>query len=345
MEENKILSEILSFLPENIRRFFLNVSTISLKDINEICLRVNRPVILRCSDEFYYLTSDGITTKLYRNNVYITNKNEINEAFLKMCEYSVHARFSEIQKGYLTLAGGHRVGVCGTAVIENGRISTVKNISSLNIRISHEITDCASKIMREFFLKKSRPPGLLIAGPPMSGKTTVLRDLCRRLSENVIDGCRVALIDERGEIAGTYNGEACYNVGVNVDILNEYPKAEGIQIAVRCFSPQFVLCDEVSTSAEAEAVLEGMHSGVEFILTAHAFDKFDLIKRPCIKTMLQACVFENIIILSERDGENTALFKQYKGSELLNETGGDYYGGSRIDICGSMGSAYMQKEN
>lgn len=341
MTENKIPAEILNVLPLNIRDILLKISPDYAKRVNEICLRTNRPIILRCSDGFYYLTSDGAVTKIYRGNVYIADKKEINEAFIKMCEYSVHSKFNEIQKGYLSLAGGHRVGICGTAVTENGKVSTVKDISSLNIRIAHEIKNCALNIIKEFYSAKSRPPGLLIAGPPMSGKTTVLRDLCRHLSGNVIDGCRAALIDEREEISGTYNGESGYDVGVNVDILNGYPKAEAVQTAVRCFSPQIILCDEVSTVKEAQAVLEGMHSGVEFILTVHAFDEYDLIKRPCVKTLLRAGVFENIIILSGRDSENAVLFKRYKGSELLNEAYGNCFSGNCFDIRGSVGSAQM----
>lgn len=339
MTENIIPTEVLNVLPLNIREILLKAFIKCAREINEICLRTNKPIVLRCSDGFYYLTSDGAVTKLYRSNFYIVDKKEMNETFLKMCGYSVHSKFNEIRKGYLTLAGGHRVGICGTAVAENGAVSTVKDISSLNIRISHEVFNCASGIIRKFYFAESRPPGLLIAGPPMSGKTTVLRDLCRQLSGNVIDGCRIALVDEREEIAGTCNGEAGYDVGINVDILSGYPKAEAIQTAVRCFSPHLILCDEVSTSEEALAVLEGMRSGVEFILTVHAFDKYDLIKRPCIKILLRAGVFENVIILSGRDSKNTVLFKQYKGSELLNEADGDCFSGNRIDICGSMGSS------
>lgn len=345
MTENIIPTEILNVLPLNIREILLKAVTKLASGISEVCLRTNKPIILRCSDGFYFLTSDGTVTKLYRSNVYIAGKKEINETFLKMCGYSVHSRTDEIRKGYLTLAGGHRVGICGTAVTENGSVSTVKDISSLNIRISHEVPNCALNIMKEFYFAESRPPGLLIAGPPMSGKTTVLRDLCCRLSGNVIDGCRIALIDEREEIAGTYNGEAGYNVGVNVDILSGYPKAEAIQTAVRCFSPQLIMCDEVSTSEEALAVLEGMNTGVEFILTVHAFDKYDLIKRPCVKTLLKSEAFENVIILSGRDSENAVLFEQYKGSELLNEINGNYFSSNRFDICGSMGSSQMQKAN
>lgn len=337
MHNKKIHSSVLDVLPMNLRSVFFKIN--NTEKINEICLRTDLPVLLRCSDEFYYLTSDGEITKIRRSNVCLVNKNDVNEAFLKMCEYSVHSKLHEIQKGFLTLPGGHRAGVCGTAVSENGKVISIKDISSLNIRLSREVPGCASNIIREFYFSENRPQSLLIAGSPMSGKTTVLRDLCCQLSGDIINGCRIALIDEREELAGTFHGSAEYNMGVNVDILNGYPKAAGIQTAVRCFAPQIIICDEVSTREEANAVLEGMHSGVEFILTVHAFDREDLLKRPCVKTLLEAEVFKNIIILSGRDGNNAALFKKYTGSELLYESSGNPIRDNRFDICRTVGAS------
>lgn len=322
-EKGDSFSEVLSLFSKNIHDLLEKISCDNRKNTQEICLRINKPVLIRIVNGFFYLTNDGALTKIYHSNVFIATKCDIEETFHILCEYSVHSKFDEIRKGYITLSGGHRVGICGTAVLDNGKISTLKDISSLNIRISHEVFGCSTEIVNKFFENGSKTPSLLIAGPPLSGKTTLLRDLCRQLSDGVIDKYRVALVDEREEIAGTFHGAPEYDVGVNVDILNGYPKAEGIQTAVRCFAPQIIICDEVSTVEEANAVLEGMHSGVSFILTVHAYDKEDLCKRPCVAALLKAEAFENILVLSGFKKNGKFLFEQYGKDELLHEAYGD----------------------
>lgn len=321
-KENSFL-EVLSALPENIRSVLEKVPDDDQRKTKEISLRINKPVLLHTNNGFFYLTNDGALTKIYHSNVIIAAQSDIEETFHRLCEYSVHSKFNEIQKGYITLSGGHRVGICGTAVLDNGKISTLKDISSLNIRISHEVFGCSTEIVNKFFGVGRQISSLLIAGPPLSGKTTLLRDLSRQLSDGVIDKYRIAIVDEREEIAGTFHGVAGYDVGVNVDILNGYPKAEGIQTAVRCFAPQIIISDEVSTVEEANAVLEGMHSGVNFILTVHAYDRDDLCRRPCVAVLLKAGVFENILILSGFKSDGKVLFEQYGKGELLHETYGD----------------------
>lgn len=326
-EKRDSFLEVLSALPENIRSVLEKIPDDSRRKTQEICLRINKPVLLHTGDGFFYSTNDGALTKICHSSVFVASQSDIEETFHRICEYSVHSKFNEIQKGYITLSGGHRVGICGTAVLDNGKISTLKDISSLNIRISHEVFDCSADIANKFFGDRRQIQSLLIAGPPLSGKTTLLRDLSRHLSGGVIDKYRIAIIDERGEIAGTFHGAAGYDVGVNVDILNGYPKADGIQTAVRCFSPQIIISDEVSTVEEAKAVLEGMHSGVSFILTVHAYDAEDLCNRPCIVTLLKAGVFENILMLSGFKNDGKVLFKQYGKDELLHEA----YGNSVCD--------------
>lgn len=341
MEHDKAFTEVLNAVPENIRRILVKISASRTEKIQEICLRTNLPVLLRGGDGFKYLTEDGELTCIYRNSAYILNKQDINETFLKVCEYSVHSKYDRIRKGYITIKGGHRVGVCGTAVTENGKITTINDISSLNVRISREYPGCASNLIREFFASKKTAESLLIAGPPLAGKTTLLRDLCRQLSRDITGGYRVALVDEREEISGTVNGAAGYDLGVNVDVLNGYPKAEAIQTAVRCFAPDLILCDEISTVEEAVAVLEGTHSGVKFVLTVHAFDKYDLIKRPCITAMLCADVFKNVIILTGRDENKFAEYERYEGKDLINEAGGDFIYDNVVGIRRQVGRLAM----
>lgn len=157
MQEKNGISQILNLLSPHIKEIVSAIPEEFADRMWEICLRTNQPIIVRCYSEFYFLTENGIVTKIYRDNLPKVKKKEIDETFFKMCEYSVHAKSNEIREGYLTLPGGHRVGVCGTAVAENGRVLTLKYISSLNIRISREAAGCASKIVNEFYSLKKRP--------------------------------------------------------------------------------------------------------------------------------------------------------------------------------------------
>lgn len=199
---------------------------------------------------------------------------DINECFLELCRNSVHSYAREISEGYITLPGGNRVGFCGTAVLRDGAISTLKDISSLNIRFAREVRGCAEELCRRAF-----PDGLcslIICGKPLSGKTTMLRDMARILGGTH----RVALIDSRGELAGVSGGVPALDVGENTDVLNGYPKAEGIMCALRSLSPEMIVCDEIGS--DAEEVRQCMGCGVKLAVTVHAASIDELRSRPGI---------------------------------------------------------------
>lgn len=199
---------------------------------------------------------------------------DINECFLELCRNSVHSYAREISEGYITLPGGNRVGFCGTAVLRDGAISTLKDISSLNIRFAREVRGCAEELCRRAF-----PDGLcslIICGKPLSGKTTMLRDMAR-----ILGGTHcVALIDSRGELAGVSGGVPALDVGENTDVLNGYPKAEGIMCALRSLSPEMIVCDEIGS--DAEEVRQCMGCGVKLAVTVHAASIDELRSRPGI---------------------------------------------------------------
>ncbi len=220
----------------------------------------------------------------------VLSREDIERCFQELCRYSVHSYAKEIAEGYITLPEGHRVGFCGTAVISSDRIDTLKDISSINIRIAREIQGCADELYCTLF--QNGLCSLLIAGKPMSGKTTVLRDLARLLGYEH----RVALIDSRNELAAVYKGIPSLDVGENTDVLTGYPKYEGMLTALRTLSPEIMICDEIG--GDADAVMQCINCGVKLIATAHADSIDELSRRPDTAALLP--MFQYAAVLSDR---------------------------------------------
>lgn len=187
---------------------------------------------------------------------------DIDGCFQELCRYSVHSFQREIAEGYITLPGGHRAGFCGTAVVRGGCVEALRSISSINIRIAHEIKGCAEALYRAVFSDGLH--SLLIAGAPLTGKTTILRDLARLIGEKH----KTALIDSRSELAACCDGAPQLDVGLNTDVLNGYPRAEGMETALRTLSPEVIICDELG--GDTGAVKQCANCGVKLIATIHA---------------------------------------------------------------------------
>lgn len=199
------------------------------------------------------------------------SEKDIADCFAELCRYSVHSYSREIAEGFITLDGGHRVGLCGTAVMSGGAVVSVKDISSLNIRIAREVRGCAEELYGRFFA--GGLCSLLLAGRPMSGKTTLLRDLSRMLGEKY----RVALIDSRNELSASVRGLPTLDVGENTDVLCGYTKSAGIMTALRSLSPDIIICDEIGD--DYDAVEQCLFCGVKVIAAAHAGSLSELSRR------------------------------------------------------------------
>lgn len=262
---------IKNYLPKQIRE------VIDETNLEEIRLRISKPVVLE--------TATGRTILDY-----ISTKRDIETALDRMCEASVYAFIDEIRQGFITLNGGHRVGITGRAVIKDDRITNITYISSLNIRIAKEIKEVSKDV-----IDKIKDKNTLIISPPNAGKTTLLRDICRKLgNEN-----KVGLVDERGEIGSLVFGRPQFDIGINTDVYDLCPKPTAINMLVRAMSPEYVIVDEIGTEADSKAILDACSLGVKVIATAHGNCYDDIIKRmPEL-----ASVFEKIVILSRKNGE------------------------------------------
>lgn len=286
LDKKENLLSVLKYLPPIF-------SFLAEKDMTKLCeirLRADKPVSLVFSDRTEFLTPGGRITGFYSKDLLSFSQPEIEEIFLKLCGYSVHSLTDNIADGFITLGGGIRIGVYGTAVVRDGKITSVRNIEGLNIRIPAEYTDCALPIYNRLF--HNRTPNTVICGAPMSGKTTVLRDLCRLISDE--GQKKVVVIDERCEMSG-------YNLGYNTDVLKNYPKAQGISVAVRTLSPEVVVCDEIGSLEEAHELCTLVNCGVKFIVTMHCSDILELKKRPQFSVLNDVGAADACVFLSDKN--------------------------------------------
>lgn len=248
-----------------------------ISEVLEIRLRAGRPAV--CVDVFGSM-------KICSERL---DGSDIAEYFTEICRYSIHSYQNEIAEGFVTLDGGHRVGICGTAVRENGRITIIKDISGLNVRVAHAAVGCSDEI-----LGQAGECSMIIAGKPMSGKTTILRDLARRLGQRH----RVTVIDSRGEIAASVRGVPSFDVGLNTDVLSGCEKSEGIMLALRSLNPEFIICDELAH--DEEAVEQALFCGVKMIASAHAGSLSELDRRYYHENRKLSEMFEAAVMLGER---------------------------------------------
>lgn len=283
----------ISCLSPNLRQSLQRISTEVKNDIQEIRLRSRRPVVLYASKKSYFITRDGMLSESLNEMVLYTKPNEIVQSFHNICNYSIYSYQNEIKNGFITMNGGHRVGICGTAVINNFEVTTVKDISALNIRIAREIKGSADELIRKL---NGNVNGLLIVGSPSCGKTTLLRDLARQLSLRLI---KVCVVDERGEI-GAVAGGVCQNDLGLCDVLTGYPKGIGILQAIRCLSPQVIICDEVGSSSDVGAIEEGLNAGVGIIASVHASNMEELRRRVQIKKLIATGAFQRAALMGDK---------------------------------------------
>ena len=289
--KNSPFDSVLYALPEKIASVLENLPLFIKSSAYEIRLRLDRPLLLTCDCNMYVSFDAVASTNLPKNPLIIT-KDDLLEIIVRITNRSVYTREAELKQGYLSMAGGHRAGVCGS--FSGGFFGEV---TSVNIRIARQVLGSADSLVCE------AGRGLLIAGPPGSGKTTLLRDLVRQLSNG---GNRICVVDTRGEICGKRNEGAGLDIGINTDVITGLDKAQGVENALRSMFPQYIAFDEIGTGEELSLVRESFFSGVKILTTAHISDETEL-KRRAVTSMLLEGGIEKIAILSGKIGQEPRI--------------------------------------
>lgn len=281
-----------------LRRALFNLPDSIKSEASEIRLRCGRPVMISGLFGDVFLSECGIESYIITDNVIKASINDIDECFRAVCSYSVHTHQSSICNGYVTVNGGHRVGIAGTAVTVNGEINAVREVASINIRIARQFKGIANEVYEYI---RDIGKGVLIAGPPSSGKTTVLRDLARILASEEGGYLKTVIIDEREEIAACCNGVPQNDIGISSDVISAYPKGEAIMIALRSMSPQKIVLDEVGGDEETAAIEAGLNSGVDFYLSVHASSEEELMRRKHIVRLMKSGAFSAVVFLKGKN--------------------------------------------
>lgn len=287
---------ILRYFPQKVQELIKNnINDEELEMLEEIRVRNNLPLILKIG-QAEKVIDYKITTE------------DINYIFQKICENSIYSYQKQIANGFITVQGGNRVGIVGTAVLDgNDKVINFNYISGLNFRISRQIIGCSNQIVDEIFNGCGGIYNTLIISKPGIGKTTLLRDIVRNVSNgmpNKFKGMNVTVIDERGEISATYKGIMQNDLGMRTDVINDIPKYIGMKMAIRSMSPKVIVADEIGNKRDSEAIKYAMCCGVKGIFTAHGASLEELEKNPEISDLLENKIFEKIICIKDREGKN-----------------------------------------
>lgn len=311
MRDEKMNFEILlSHLGQTVQSALALVSEPETEKIREIRLTAERPIQVVHRDKMRFIGKNGRDCGEFSKKQSLSFK-DIQEIFAAVCEYSVHTYRNEICEGFITVEGGNRVGICGTAVYDQGKIINVKDISALNVRVSHEIFDAADPVCEAI---RDNIGGVLIAGPPCSGKTTILRDFARQAGNGGLGTrCHVNIVDERMEIAGVYRGVPSFDVGSTTTVLNGYIKSDGIICAVRSMAPDIIVCDEFGGDEDVFASLYAMKSGVIMAASMHAFGEDELIKKKSFIETVEAGIFKWVVFMDK----SCSVQKILRAEELI----------------------------
>lgn len=297
----RLKKEILCYLPDSIREVILRVSRSCLEEIIEIRLRIGKPIILRAKDD------DCLVKKIDGSN-YILNNGELSRIFEMMCKNSIYAWQDEIANGFLTLRGGHRVGISGKAIYKNSNVYSIRDISGLNIRVARQIIGAGDDIIKQLIEDKQFISALIVS-PPGFGKTTILRDLVRQMSNGLEDikGVNISLVDERSEIAAVFNGIPQNDIGIRTDVMDGISKYDGINMMVRSMGPEFIATDEIGEKKDVDAILYAVNSGVKILATAHGSNMDDLMRRDDLARVINKGIFNKIIFLNKGGSVNACI--------------------------------------
>jgi stage III sporulation protein AA len=300
-----MIHRVLGVLPLSIRNLMESLPAEEKSRLEEIRVRQDRPLEIITTEQSRFVTPKGRLTRDPRE-AYRPSGEDCRKMLNLISNHSLYALEEELRRGYVTIEGGHRIGLAGKVVVEGGRVKHLRDITGFNVRIARQIPGVAGDLIPYLF-QGGRAENVLIVSPPQCGKTTLLRDLARIAStgEKGLSPLKVGIVDERSELAGCVQGIPQHDVGPRTDVLDGCPKAEGMMMMIRSMSPDILVVDEIGRREDGEAVYEAVHAGVQVFTTAHGRTLEEVCRRPTISALARDGVFGRYVLLSRRRGPGT----------------------------------------
>ena len=311
--------QINCILSASLRRVLHNAALQDFGKLQEIRLRAGEPLLVVYDGKEYFLETGGALGK-NRERAFVVTREDIRESMEYVSNFSMYAFEEELRQGYITVRGGHRVGVAGRMIWDGDVARSIRHISFMNIRIAHEIQGCGDDVL-PCLLQNGELHHTLIISPPRCGKTTLLRDLIRQISngDHRRHGMTVGVVDERSELGACYLGIPQNDLGCRTDVLDGCPKAEGMMMLVRSMAPQVIAVDEIGSQADVEAMEYVMNSGIRLLATVHGNTIDDIKNKPILGKMVRERQFGRYVLLAAKGiGQVDSIFDE-RGSLLLSD--------------------------
>ncbi|MFF2482044.1 stage III sporulation protein AA [Paenibacillus sp. NPDC058071] len=305
-----MLNRVSHLLPLELKAVLERLPDTALAQLEEIRIREGRPLEIGLRGQSRFATADG-ALRLSAEGAYKPTGDLCRKLLERITNYSLYAMEEELKRGFITVAGGHRIGLAGRTVLDGGHVRGIRDIGGFNIRIAREIVGSANPLLPKLLDRERKTiRSALILAPPQQGKTTLIRDIARSVSygfwgrgvEAAWQGRKVGIVDERSEIAACVRGIPTFDIGPRTDVMDACPKAEGMMMLLRSMSPEVIVVDEIGRAEDGEAIREAGHAGAAVIATAHAYDLTDALGRPLLRSLLEEGTFELIVELRRSEG-------------------------------------------